>query len=179
MAIFGKSRDLKTKTSKTPAAYIFFSMKQKPKYRVHSDPKTDVRICWNLRYWKSYDVTNTLRHRYFLVNANLNKSLLRFLHLNALYLTILTYSILLPAFCKAAYILNILCMDAVSRKVFWEARGMSCNHFATARSIFRVFAKRRLRKRSSPAEFWLGNTRERNKHFFGYTLAIVRCRITL
>ena len=41
----GKSRDLKTKSSKTGAAYIILSVEQKPKGRLHSDAQTDVWIC--------------------------------------------------------------------------------------------------------------------------------------
>ena len=75
----------KKKNSLNPGSLHPFSMKQKPKDEVYSDAKTDVRICLNLRYWKSYDVTNTLWRHYSLVNANLNKSLCPLLHLNALY----------------------------------------------------------------------------------------------
>ena len=76
---------LKTKTPKTQAAYILFRWNKNQRIECISDAKTDIRICWNLCYWKSYDVKNTFWCLCFLVNANLDKSLCQFLHLNALY----------------------------------------------------------------------------------------------
>ena len=60
MTIFGKSRDLKTKTPKTQAACVLSSMEQMPKGRVHSDAKTDVWVCCDLHYQKSNDVIKFL-----------------------------------------------------------------------------------------------------------------------
>ena len=42
-------------------------------------------VFWNLRYWKSYDVTKTLWRHCFLGNANHKKPIRQFLLLNTLY----------------------------------------------------------------------------------------------
>ena len=60
MTIFGKSRDLKTKTPKTQAACVFLQWKKMPKGRAHSDAKTDVWVCCDLHYQKSNDVIKFL-----------------------------------------------------------------------------------------------------------------------
>ena len=60
MTIFGKSRDLKTKTPKNSGSLRLSSMEQMPKGRVHSDAKTDVWVCCDLHYQKSNDVIKFL-----------------------------------------------------------------------------------------------------------------------
>ena len=86
MTIFGKSRDLKTKTPKTQAAFVFPSMEEMPKGRVHSVAKTDVWVCCDLHYQKSNDVIKFLWRHNFFNKVHFNISIRQFLHLNALYL---------------------------------------------------------------------------------------------
>ena len=81
MTRFGKSCDLKTKTLKTQAAYIFLKLHKGKRVTCIKMQKP-----MNLSYWKSYDVAKTLWRHYFLGNANLNKSICQFLHLSALHL---------------------------------------------------------------------------------------------
>ena len=52
MTIFGKSRDLKTKTPKTQAACVFLQW--------NKCLKTDVWVCCDLHYQKSNDVIKFL-----------------------------------------------------------------------------------------------------------------------
>ena len=56
-----------------------------PKGSVHSDAKTDVWVCLDLRYLKSNDVMKFLWCHSFFNNINFIKSVLQFFHLNALY----------------------------------------------------------------------------------------------
>ena len=63
----------------------FSPMKPMPRGRVHLDAKSVEWICWNSRYWGSYDVTKTLWCHSFFSNANFNKSMLQVLLLNTFY----------------------------------------------------------------------------------------------
>ena len=88
MTIFGKSRDLKTKTPKTQVASIFFPWNkcQRIECIQMQNWRKDLLKLFYIIYWKSYDVTKTLWRHYFLGNTNHNKPIRQFLLLNALYL---------------------------------------------------------------------------------------------
>ena len=60
-------------------------LKPMPTGRVYWKAKSVAWICWNSRYWKSYDVITFLWRHSFFHNMNFNRSMLQILHLNALY----------------------------------------------------------------------------------------------